>query len=308
MQSARCDKICRVRIVRKMNYEKVALARSNGKPIKKSRSMQHLAPPRVNVPTLHMARIRSILKAPTVPASVFGVGRSLSNRRVTFAGIVHCEQPSNDSEIDGSSEQHDESEVDQRNRDQPLINFSDESDETSKNDDTVDTSIEAIQSNGISIIDEFDPFGNNEPVASGSGASTTNLLSTLDWSAVQSPSMQNSAHSVNENASDLVTSTPISTNEQVIGQNWFPQRRWQIPKLIPIKTFGKKNILQTANANMYGQQSRKQGNESNAREGPSGENECVNSTTSSATTIAPPTFDISPNFGALHYDSKTDSD
>lgn len=141
MRNAHCDKICRVRIVRKMNYEKVLLERSNGRPLKKSRPVQNLVPPivprtRMNVPNLNLAQVRSILRAPALPASVFGVGRSLMNRRVTFSGIDRSsvddeqemgssrEHSSNELEIDRSSQNHEESEVNQRNRDQPLIDFS----------------------------------------------------------------------------------------------------------------------------------------------------------------------------------------
>lgn len=43
LRSAQYDQICRVRIARKTNYEKVALARTTGKPLTKSKSLQQLA-------------------------------------------------------------------------------------------------------------------------------------------------------------------------------------------------------------------------------------------------------------------------
>lgn len=174
--------------------------------------------------------------------------------------------------------------------------FFDESNEARAND----TSVEAIQSDGRSITNEFDPIsGNDEPIASGSGLNAVNLLSTLDWSAIQSPSMQNSTHSANENANDVVTSTP----EQQVPM--FVPIRWRIPKLIPIRFVGKENNMRAANVKSYGRQLSKQVNKPNASEVPSGKDEHINKDAAVKTT-ASITFESSPNFGTLHYDSDSD--
>lgn len=296
LRDAGYEQVCRVQMVRQPQYEKVALARQSGRRIRRARSVQRLVPspstsppqPPTNVPSLNMARVRSILKSPSLPASIFGVGRSLLNRRVTFHGVddnAGVEQSmeddsehSDDAEIADaeisdafSNENHDDSE------DQPLIIFSDNS--------MNETSIEVTQPEEQNVIDEFDPItGNNEPMASGSGVNAASLLSTLDWSAIQSPSMQNSVRSANENdTNDVSTDSTDSTNQQ---EPMYPPIRWRIPQLIPIRSYRNARFIRTATATA------------------TTPTQSTSPTPSTSTTLPAVVFDS--NFGVLRYDSDSD--
>lgn len=103
LDSHKYDKVCRVKILRRANLDRLAFERPTALTIRRHRSMQNLSKPGTSqssqqqlIPKLDMAKIRSILKKPNdKPVSIFGRRKSMSDARVSFA-------PANDEENDSS--------------------------------------------------------------------------------------------------------------------------------------------------------------------------------------------------------------
>lgn len=264
LRAAGYDKICRVRINRKVNFERIALMRP-AQPLKKSKSMHSLQAVQ-NATTLNMSKVRSILKQPSnvVPgkrekrSATVNIDRNVEHvyeeddpvNQQEANALDHndgCEANDTDSEAPSTSTQNrsNSSVIESNLNDSKSVDENDEqkSSEQSKNEwnandfDDEDAAVfdmlpTSEQSMDESNANEFDFEDENDTVFDEQPTPTSEHV--MDKS-----SANNELETVDANCTDFVAQSPSTSTQNIpVASTPVQQasniRKRPVPPLIPI--------------------------------------------------------------------------